>query len=369
MGDDGTLDLAALARRQPLIFSDSELAELLARAETSAGARKLLSAHFAETGEVEQAFAHARAGFALDREPEAAANIMRLYYQVERFDEALAFAEAENAWFDPIELALFLTMIHWREGRDELSRQFGREALEQKAAIARSVTARPATPVRREGAKILSFSLFGDAPQYLEGALRNAVVARHLYPGWRARFYVDATVPVVAIDRLSAEGAEIIVIAEDDPLAGFGRLWRFLVEDDPSVSLYAVRDCDAVINIKERTAVEDWLNSGKTAHIMRDHPVHAELILAGMWGARAGALGSMRNRILEFLKAHPADHWDTHLDQQFLRNEVWPVIHRDALTHDDWFAFGDCQPFRQELNLPPFRHIGQDDSVIRASDL
>ena len=34
----------------------------------------------------------------------------------------------------------------------------------------------------------------------------------------------------------------------------FGLFWRFLVEDDPEVDLYLVRDADAVMNVKERWA-------------------------------------------------------------------------------------------------------------------
>ena len=29
-----------------------------------------------------------------------------------------------------------------------------------------------------------------------------------------------------------------------------------------------------------------WLESGKLAHVMRDHPRHQDVILAGMWGLR-----------------------------------------------------------------------------------
>ena len=33
-------------------------------------------------------------------------------------------------------------------------------------------------------------------------------------------------------------------------------------------------------------AVNEWLDSGKLAHVMKDHPFHGDLILAGMWGLR-----------------------------------------------------------------------------------
>ena len=35
---------------------------------------------------------------------------------------------------------------------------------------------------------------------------------------------------------------------------------------------------------RERDAVNEWLRSNKTFHLMRDHPWHGSEILAGMWG-------------------------------------------------------------------------------------
>lgn len=43
--------------------------------------------------------------------------------------------------------------------------------------------------------EIVSFSLYGHAPFYCEGALRNVELAKSIYPGWRRRFYIDDTVP------------------------------------------------------------------------------------------------------------------------------------------------------------------------------
>ena len=37
---------------------------------------------------------------------------------------------------------------------------------------------------------------------------------------------------------------------------------------------------------REVDAVKVWLESGKLAHIMRDHPNHGDVIQAGMWGLR-----------------------------------------------------------------------------------
>lgn len=62
------------------------------------------------------------------------------------------------------------------------------------------------------------------------------------------------------------------------------------------------------ISSREAAAVEQWLATNKTFHVMRDHPQHDTTILGGMWGARwdqlsaprvAEELARLRQRMLE----------------------------------------------------------------------
>lgn len=63
-----------------------------------------------------------------------------------------------------------------------------------------------------------------------------------------------------------------------------GKMWRFLPMADPLVSEFLVRDVDSVILSREVAAVNQWLaNSTALVHIMRDHPSHNGLILAGIY--------------------------------------------------------------------------------------
>ena len=51
-------------------------------------------------------------------------------------------------------------------------------------------------------------------------------------------------------------------------------MWRFETIDDPDVEINMSRDTDTRILLREKLAVDEWLASGKTFHIMRDHPHH-----------------------------------------------------------------------------------------------
>ena len=53
--------------------------------------------------------------------------------------------------------------------------------------------------------------------------------------------------------------------------------WRFLPLMDPTVDQLMPRDCDSIVTLREVAAVNQWLESKATFHIMRDHQYHCDL--------------------------------------------------------------------------------------------
>lgn len=209
---------------------------------------------------------------------------------------------------------------------------------------------------------VIAFSVFGANERYLKGAENNSIAARYVYPNWISRFYVDETVPLSTRNILQANGAQVIVM-KDMPAEKFGTQWRFLVEDDPGVDFYLVRDADSVVTSKEAFAVAEWLESDKAFHIMRDHFAHTELVLAGMWGARRGNISGMCDRILEYDKSTRIIANNIHKDQHFLREQIWPIMKGSVCIHDSMFNFMNPHRYDPRTELPSHRHIGQNDWV------
>jgi hypothetical protein len=203
---------------------------------------------------------------------------------------------------------------------------------------------------------VICFSLWGNNPKYTLHAVLNAKRVPILYPGWSARFYVDASVPGDIVQALRDFGARVIEVAADDR-THLKLFWRFLASDDPSVERFLCRDCDAVVNEREVAAVNEWLASGKRFHAMRDHPEHAELIMAGMWGGVAGLLPSLAAQAVAYFETHQQKwRW---VDQDFLRDRVWPLIRQDCLVHDSFYLLGeDCRRFPSHPPIPEGDHVG-----------
>lgn len=254
-------------------------------------------------------------------------------------------------------------------GDDETAASWGAMAIEAKSRRADERSPPFALgPARSQGADVIAFSLWGDHPRYLRGALLNAIRAPSLYPGFTCRFLIDSTVPADLVAALEDRGAD--VRRDDRPQDLLHRLARrFLVADDPGVRRYLVRDADSVINSREAAAVAEWIADGRPFHVMRDWWTHTDPMLAGLWGGIGGALPPVG----PMLAAYQTDHMETaHIDQWFLRDCLWPSVRPAAMVHDRCFRTDGSRPFPTPPP-PGDEHVGQnehhDPSAHQTSEL
>lgn len=60
---------------------------------------------------------------------------------------------------------------------------------------------------------LLHQSLYGNKTVYLVGTLRNTILAKQVFPGWRVRVYHDNSVPQDTLQQLIEEGAELVNVS------------------------------------------------------------------------------------------------------------------------------------------------------------
>ena len=206
--------------------------------------------------------------------------------------------------------------------------------------------------------RVVSYSLWGDNPKYNIGALRNAELVSELYPGWQARFYVGTNTPAETITGLRDRGAFVVDMKK--PGDWTGMFWRFEAASDPEVDVMISRDCDSRITDREVAAVKEWIGSSSMFHIMRDHPHHATEILGGMWGVRAPLLSNMSDLIREYVKG---DFWQ--VDQNFLREIVYPKVAPLSMVHDEFFQ---KIPFPTLRNGREFVGLAYDENEVPVAE-
>lgn len=185
--------------------------------------------------------------------------------------------------------------------------------------------------------KYVSFSLWGANPVYCIGAIKNAMMMEQTYHGWKMVVFYDKTVPINIINKLN----ELNVITIDaTSFEMYGMFWRFFAYSIEDCEYVVFRDADSRLSEREFLAVEEWIQSGKTIHVMRDHPAHRipygnnKLgILGGMWGIKRFNY-NLTNSIVYFVENKDLGYGS---DQTFLA-DIYDMFQHDMMIHDEFFG-------------------------------
>lgn len=282
---------------------------------------------------------------------------------MKRYDETITQAYQyivrhgeDLTMLDALKVAYFYT------GKVEEAVRYGQRALELRDAEACAnppevAVTEPGGPP--SGANVISFSLWGSAPFYAYGAMINLVLSRSVYPGWTCRFYVGADVPRACVAYLHDNGADVRNIEDEYP--GVGLFQRFLVMNDRTVGRFLVRDCDARLSAAEAVHVQEWIDSGRPFHVMRDHVMHNELMIGCLWAGRTDCGIDIVDLMRRYFTAGPNAKYGQ--DQRMLGLTLWPLIRSRCLVHDKYYRLTGVD----EVPLPdPKSHFGAGHQNIAA---
>ena len=258
-----------------------------------------------------------------------------------QYTEAIAYAK-QVVELDPDNFLVWDTLAsnYYRIGQYDLSAQAGTTSLTLKdkkyGAPDPNWTVPNSNPQAYAAGKqnVISFALWGDNPRYLYGALRNVLLAPDLYPNWQVWFYVDSSVPQTFRAQLEQLGGKVLLQSDGQSLRQ-KLCWRFKVANAAGVGYFLVRDIDSVISVRECNAVQQWLDSERWFHIIRDWWTHTDLILAGMWGGVAGALPNLEQLLANYVSGKAET---PNIDQWFLRDRVWKYVKQSCFIHDRCFT-------------------------------
>jgi len=211
--------------------------------------------------------------------------------------------------------------------------------------------------------KVISFCLWGNKTIYTVGLIENIILARKYYPNWECWVYVHSdTVPADIKEELKRHDNVKIILKLDKGIRSKRfMLWRFEPADSQEVELFISRDTDSRISPREVLAVQEWEDSGKTLHIMRDSPRHFPKILGGMFGLRCKNIISAKSEKswedeIDLFYRYASEDTD---DQVFLQNSIYSRYSQDSMVHDEIMKYEGEQclnfpiPFEQN-----FHHVG-----------
>jgi hypothetical protein len=147
---------------------------------------------------------------------------------------------------------------------------------------------------KRSNKKIISYCLFDINKKnyndkrknidYFKGLLVNYELKKQVYPDWIIRVYLPYNEPRNYIELIKKfTDIEIILIDTNIPY----RMLRLLPYNDNKVLIWLSRDLDSVLNLREKSCVDDWLTNytDKDIHIMHDANGH-NFIMVGLLGVK-----------------------------------------------------------------------------------
>lgn len=135
--------------------------------------------------------------------------------------------------------------------------------------------------------KIISYSLYGKNPKYSQNLEGIVEIIREKYKGYTARVHYDSSVNETIRCHLECEYPDVIdfcnmnrfstdlnqIFDRPDKLISMEYIhkmkWRFLPVGDSFVDVFMSRDTDSFFTDREVDAVNAWLNTNMSGHIMR----------------------------------------------------------------------------------------------------
>jgi len=192
--------------------------------------------------------------------------------------------------------------------------------------------------------KNISFCIYNNKIMYIKGAQENLLQYKEYNKELNCIFYIRNDVPLNDVNYLKDNSAETINCCY---LPDWYMMFtRFLPSENPDNEFYISRDTDCRLLNREKVALEQWNNSDKNFHIIRDHPYHGVKILGGMWGIKNKNIPNLRilianwcidyvyNRITNLaLTSKGKGH-----DQNFL-NIIYLLMQNDLYVNDQFFNF------------------------------
>lgn len=178
--------------------------------------------------------------------------------------------------------------------------------------------------------KIIAFSLYGSNPRYSIGAIKNVEIAANLLPEWRCRIYYDESVPKNYIETLKSFNNVDMIKWERSEI--YGVFWRFYPFFESDSNICISRDTDSRITEREVRCLNEWLESDKSFHIIRDHERHYDWpIIATMIGVK-GKLDDILLKNMEEANRSRPDYYT--IDQVWLRDILWKMCNvNNCLIH------------------------------------
>ena len=188
--------------------------------------------------------------------------------------------------------------------------------------------------------KVISFCLYGNKDLYCYGLIENIDIINDKYNDWKIYVYYH-NIPETILNILNNKSNTYLFHSNHKGYKWEGMFWRFYPIENENIDYFLSRDTDSRISEREMNLVNIWIESGKSFHIIRDHPYHQIEILGGTFGVNVKKFKELsinhNFKNIDYYKDKYYNIYDKDMerwpDQCFLQNLIYPIIKNDNISH------------------------------------
>lgn len=185
---------------------------------------------------------------------------------------------------------------------------------------------------------IFSFCIYGSQMKYCKGLVENIKIINEYYPEYYIWIYMGNNVPDYYVSKYK-EYKNVVLIQTDQYGASL-MAYRFFPMDEPNINICFVRDADSRIIERDRWCINNFLDSDKKVHVIRDHDQHGEKIMGGMWGINNYKFKfSIKKLYEEWIKNNQNIKNYYRTDQLFVEIYIYPIIKENLMIHSNIVRF------------------------------
>ena len=198
---------------------------------------------------------------------------------------------------------------------------------------------------------VFSFCLYGSNPKYTLGMIENVKIINDKFNGWYIYIYYN-NVPENILKQLQLYNN--VVLIKSTYTNHKTMLDRFKAIDNVDVDIMMVRDADSRIHDRDIWAINQFINSTKKLHIIRDHRYHQRPIMGGIFGMKKGLINFNIENAIKLFEPQHADIYQ--VDQNFLQYFIYPT----AIKNNDYLLHGHTIAGNEILTPFPFPVVNND---------
>lgn len=184
---------------------------------------------------------------------------------------------------------------------------------------------------------VFAFCIYGNNIKYNKGLIENIEIISKIYPDFQVWIVGGNDVNKEWIDKYTS--FENVRYHTENLSGGELMTYRFFLLDKDDVDFFFIRDADSRIEERDQWCIDQFLKSGKTLHIIRDHYHHRRLIMGGMWGIHKKENLNLR----DFYNSWKHNNFNKigtyRSDQDFIDDTIYQIYKNDCLIHSNLIGY------------------------------